>query len=105
MSEALHALFNPRGVAIVGASGDLTRFGGQTVRALNRSGFAGGIYPVNPKYDRIDERLCYSSIAEIPGDCDLAVIALPAAHVARAVRRRRSSPGRSRQCSRAAASA
>ena len=58
----------------------------QTVRALNRSGFAGGIYPVNPKYAHIDDRRCYASVAEIPGDCDLAVIALPAAHVARTVR-------------------
>ena len=41
-------LLSPRGIAIVGASGDITRFGGQTVRALNTSGFAGGIYPVNP---------------------------------------------------------
>jgi acetyltransferase len=86
VSDAFEALFNPRGVAIVGASGDLTRFGGQTVRALNRSGFAGGIYPVNPKYAHIDERPCYPSVAQIPGDCDLAVIALPAAHAARAVR-------------------
>jgi len=86
VSPGLQALFNPRAVAIVGASGDLTRFGGQTVRALNRSGFAGGIYPVNPKYGQIDDQPCYARIADVPGDCDLAVIALPAAHLPRAVR-------------------
>lgn len=86
MSDSFKRLFNPRGIAIVGASGDITRFGGQTVRALNKSGFAGGVYPVNPKYPHIDNRTCYATVAEIPGDCDLAVIALPAAHVPRIVR-------------------
>jgi acyl-CoA synthetase (NDP forming) len=75
-------LFNPRGIAVVGASGDISRFGGQTIRALNTFGFAGGIYPVNPKYAEIDGRKAYASIETIDGPCDVAVIALPAAHVA-----------------------
>ena len=75
-------LLSPRGIAIVGASGDITRFGGQTVRALNTSGYTGGVYPVNPKYGEIDGRRSYASVAAIDGPCDLAVIALPAAHVA-----------------------
>jgi acetyltransferase len=79
-------LFEPRGIAIVGASGDVTRFGGQTVRALKTSGYCGGVYPVNPKYSEIDGVRCYASVAQIDGACDLAVIALPAPHVARAVR-------------------
>ncbi|MGH8637678.1 MAG: acetate--CoA ligase family protein, partial [Burkholderiales bacterium] len=84
--RVLEGLFNPRGIAIVGASGDVTRFGGQTVRALNTSGYAGGVFPVNPKYTEIDGRRCYASIAQIDGPCDLAVIALPAAQVPGAVR-------------------
>ena len=79
-------LFDPRGIAIVGASGDITRFGGQTVRALNVSGYRGGVFPVNPKYPEIDGRRCYASVAQIEGECDLAVIALPAAHVPLAVK-------------------
>jgi len=74
-------LFNPRGIAVVGASGDLTRMAGQTVRALNQFKFAGGVYPVNPKYDEIAGRRCYSSVAEIQGPCDVAVVALPAEQV------------------------
>jgi acetate---CoA ligase (ADP-forming) len=75
-------LLSPRGIAIVGASGDITRFGGQTVRALNTSGYTGGVYPVNPKYGEIDGCRSYASVSAIDGPCDLAVIALPAAHVA-----------------------
>jgi len=78
-------LLSPRGIAIVGASGDITRFGGQTIRALNTSGYTGGVYPVNPKYDEIDGRRSYASVSAIDGLCDLAVIALPAAHVASVV--------------------
>jgi acyl-CoA synthetase (NDP forming) len=84
--HALSHLFEPRGVAIVGASSDLARIGGQPVRALNRFGFRGGIYPVNPKYAEIDGLRCYRSLAEIPGPCDLALIAVPAKATIEAVR-------------------
>lgn len=76
--HALSKLFEPRGVAIVGASADLTRIGGQPVRALHRFGFKGAVYPVNPKYTEIDGLRCYASVADIDGPCDLAVIAVPA---------------------------
>ncbi len=76
--HALSALFEPRGVAIIGASADLTRIGGQPVRALHRFGFKGGVYPVNPKYREIDGLSCHPSVANIAGSCDLALIAVPA---------------------------
>lgn len=78
-------LFNPRGIAIVGASADAGRPGGQTVRALQREGFCGGIYPVNPKYTEVAGYACHTALDRIEGDCDLAVIALPAAQVPGAI--------------------
>lgn len=78
-------LFNPRGIAIVGASADAGRPGGQTVRALQREGFAGGIYPVNPKYTEVAGYVCHAALDRITGDCDLAVIALPAIQVPGAI--------------------
>jgi len=74
-------LFNPRGIAVIGASADAARPGGQTVHALQREGFKGGVYPVNPKYPEIAGYACYPSLDRIAGDCDLAVIALPAGQV------------------------
>ena len=74
-------MFHPRGIAVVGASGDLTRTGGQAVHALNEYGYKGGVYPVNPKYPELAGRRCYPSLAAIDGICDLAVVALPAAQV------------------------
>ena len=76
---SLEKLFNPRGIAIAGASGDPTRPGGQTVRALNQYGYQGGIYPINPRYSELAGHKCYPSISAIDGACDLVVIALPAA--------------------------
>ncbi|MBI3703483.1 MAG: acetate--CoA ligase family protein [Rhizobiales bacterium] len=84
--HALSHLFEPRGIAIVGASADLTRIGGQPVRALNRFGFRGAVYPVNPKYREIDGLRCYASVADIGAPCDVALIAVPAQAASEAVR-------------------
>jgi acetyltransferase len=80
-SPGFARLFDPRGIAVVGASIDLSRPGGQTVDALARLGFRGGIYPVNPRYAAIAGHRCHPSVAAIDGPCDVAVIALPAARV------------------------
>src|SRR3954465_8466712 len=74
-------MFDPRAIAIVGANTDLTRPGRQTVHALDAHGYAGGVYPVNPKYAEIGGHKCYASLAEIPQPCDVAVITVPAAQV------------------------
>jgi len=84
--SAFDRLFNPRGIAVIGASADAARPGGQTVHALQREGFRGGVYPVNPKYPEIAGYACHPSLERIEGDCDLAVIALPAGQVPAAIR-------------------
>jgi acetate---CoA ligase (ADP-forming) len=82
----LAGLFQPQGIAIVGASRDLARGGGQPLKALLESGYAGAIYPINPKYDELAGLRCYKSVRDVDGRCDLAVIALPAAGAVAAVR-------------------
>jgi len=79
--STLEHLLNPRGIAVVGASEDSGRPGGQTISALVERGYVGGIYPVNPKYETLAGLRCYASIRDVPQPCDIAVIALPAAHV------------------------
>ncbi len=49
----LENFLSPRSVAVVGASQEAARIGGRLIRYLLRHGFAGDIYPVNPKYDHI----------------------------------------------------
>ena len=79
--NSFETLFNPRGIAIVGASTDRTRPGGQTVHALNDYGFSGGVFPVNARHAEVAGHRCYASLDEVGDGCDLAVIALPAAQV------------------------
>jgi acyl-CoA synthetase (NDP forming) len=77
----LTRFLNPRGVAIVGASNDLTRIGGQPIRLLTEYGYKGQVYPVNPKYAEINGLRCYPNVGAVPQPCDVALIALAAPHV------------------------
>jgi acyl-CoA synthetase (NDP forming) len=77
----LTRFLNPRGIAIVGASNDLTRIGGQPLRLLTGFGYQGRVYPVNPKYTEMHGLACYPSVSAVPTPCDVALIALAAQHV------------------------
>ncbi|MFK7740572.1 MAG: acetate--CoA ligase family protein [Planctomycetota bacterium] len=80
-SHALHRIFHPRGVAVIGASQDTTKRGYQAISSLQQASFAGGIYPVNPKGGEVRGLSVHRALAEIEGDCDLAFVATPAATV------------------------
>lgn len=77
----LDRLFAPRAVAVFGASEREQSVGGRVLRNLIEGGFAGPVFPVNPKHDSVFERRCYRSIQEIGEPIDLAIIATPAATV------------------------
>jgi acetyl coenzyme A synthetase (ADP forming)-like protein len=79
----LHKLFAPRGIAVIGASSKPGKVGYAIVRNLQSSGYAGEIYPINPKAEQILGYQCYDKVENIPPDktVDLAVIALPAAAI------------------------
>jgi acyl-CoA synthetase (NDP forming) len=82
----LQFLLNPKSIAILGASSDCTRINGRTLKYLLDKGYAGAVYPINPKYERIGPLKCYPSIDAVPEATDLAVIALPARLVVQALR-------------------
>lgn len=73
----LEQCFRPRSVAIVGASQRPQSVGAIVLRNIRSGGFQGAIYPVNPKYDRIDGMACYRNAAQLPDTPDLAVIVTP----------------------------
>ena len=68
----LEALLKPRSIAVVGASEKPT-IGRRLIASLDRIGFAGSIFPVNPNYPTVLGRRCYGSIAELPEAPDVAV--------------------------------
>ena len=82
--DAINRLLQPRSVAVVGASADPAKTAGRPVSYLVKHGFAGRIYPVNPKVERIGALQCYPDIASLPETPDVAIVLLGAerAHVA-----------------------
>lgn len=85
-SNSLSALFAPNSLALVGASDDVTRIGGRPLRYLREGGFAGAIYPVNPKRETVQGVKAYASVAALPETPDVAILAVPAAGTVQAVR-------------------
>jgi len=79
-------LFHPNGIAVIGASSDLTRISGQPIKALKNAGYPGSIYLINPKYKELHGLPCFPDVMSLPGPCDLAVVAVPAPAVAQAIR-------------------
>jgi len=76
----LEKFFNPRSVAIIGATPKEGKVGRVIIENFIKR-FKGEIYPVNPSYDEVLGLKCYRSVKDIPGDVDLAVIAIPAPSV------------------------
>ena len=86
MGNKLEPFFEPRSVAIIGASAVPGKPGHEVIRNIQENGYTGKIYPVNPKGGRIREIDVFSSIASLPKEIDVAVIILPAAATAQAMR-------------------
>lgn len=84
-ATALDALWAPRSVAIVGASADPTKTGGRPVAYLRKHGFAGEIWPINPRVETIEGLRCYASVADLPAPPDVAIVLLGADRAAAAV--------------------
>jgi acyl-CoA synthetase (NDP forming) len=74
----LRVFFEPKSVALVGASRTPGKMGNNILRNLLKLGYTGRIFPVNPGADLIEGLRCYPSVAAIPEFVELAVIALPA---------------------------
>lgn len=82
----LSPLLRPHSIAMIGASSDPQRSNGRTLRYLIEGGFAGPVWPVNPKRSEVQGLRAYSRIGEVPGPVDTAIVAVPAAQVAQALR-------------------
>lgn len=74
----LDSFFNPRGVAVIGASNNPHKLGHGIVRNLVEYRYKGLIYPVNPKANEVLGHVCWPSVREVPDPVDLAVVIVPA---------------------------
>ncbi|MGD9676365.1 MAG: acetate--CoA ligase family protein, partial [Candidatus Bipolaricaulia bacterium] len=71
----------PRGVAVIGASTNPAKIGFRVIENMVKGGYAGEIYPINPKGGEILGRTVYASLESVPGPVDVAVLCVPADHV------------------------
>jgi acetate---CoA ligase (ADP-forming) len=84
--DSISRLLKPRSVAVIGASADPAKTAGRPIAYLKKLGFAGDIFPVNPKVDQIDGLRCYSDIATLPSVPDVGIVLLGAERAHLAVR-------------------
>jgi acetate---CoA ligase (ADP-forming) len=71
-------LFDPKSVAIIGASADLAKASGLPLRNIVNSKFTGKIYPVNPRAKEISGLTCYPTVTDLPEPPDVAIFMIDA---------------------------
>ncbi len=76
-ASAAGTMLEARSVALVGASARPGSFGQRMTQEVTRSPARPDVYLVNPRYQRIGERRCYPSLAELPGPVDLVLLGVP----------------------------
>src|SRR5687767_10778654 len=77
----LGQLLEPRSIAVVGATDRPSAYGDIILRNLERIGFDGPIWGVNPKRDEIRGIPCFASLADLPEPADAVAVAVPAPNV------------------------
>ncbi len=81
MHSKLKKFFEAKSIAIIGASKNPSKVGGVILNNMIKNGYAGKIFPVNPKYKEIEGIKCYPSVLKIKEKVDSAVIAIPSKFV------------------------
>ncbi|HVZ09784.1 acetate--CoA ligase family protein [Rhodopila sp.] len=84
--DALHALFHPRAVAVIGASDDTTKHGYIVLTNIRATGFTGGVYGISRRLTEIEGIPCLPDIGSAPEPIDAAFLAIPADAAVQAVR-------------------
>jgi acetyl coenzyme A synthetase (ADP forming)-like protein len=81
----MNRIMRPDSVAVIGASAEDGKIGNSVMKNLINGGYGGRIYPIHPKLPEILGLKAYKSVAEVPGEIDVAVFAIPAKLVAGAL--------------------
>src|ERR1035437_595343 len=76
-AKPLKYIFEPRSVAVIGASAAIGKVGNAIFSNILQSNFQGVVYPVNPKYNNIMSVRAYKDVMSIPDAVDMAVICIP----------------------------
>ena len=77
----LDKIMKPKSIAVIGASTKEHTIGSDIMKRLQEYKFKGNIYPINPKGGIIEGLQAYTSVLEVPGEIDLAIIVVNAKFV------------------------
>jgi len=72
----LEAALDPKSIAIIGASENPNKVGGRPVHYLDKFGFKGKIFPINPSRTEVQGYKCYHSLADLPEAPDMVIVAV-----------------------------
>lgn len=72
----LRAALDPRSVAIIGASENYNKVGGRPVHYLDKFGFKGKIFPINPTRPEVQGHKCYPGLADLPEAPEMVIVAV-----------------------------
>jgi acyl-CoA synthetase (NDP forming) len=72
----LKAALDPRSIAIIGASENPNKVGGRPVHYLDKFGFKGRIFPINPSRSEVQGHRCYKSLADLPEAPEMVIVAV-----------------------------
>ena len=81
-SDSFERIFNPRTIALVGASEDPRKMGGWCMSSFIHGGYPGKVFPINPRSREIRGIKTYASLSEVPEKIDLAIVVVPSYAVA-----------------------
>lgn len=82
---SLQPFFEPRGIAVIGASEGDERAGSRALDILLKFDYPGQVYPISRSKEALRGLKCYSTVADVPDPVDLAVICVNTQHVPRAL--------------------
>ena len=85
--KGVEFFFNPRSVAIVGASNNPAKLSNIIIKSIDEAGFSGRVYPVNPAHTEVLGRRCHPHLGAIKDRIDVAIFAIPARRVVEELKR------------------
>ncbi|NVM17172.1 MAG: acetate--CoA ligase family protein [Candidatus Lokiarchaeota archaeon] len=69
--------FNPKSIAVVGASGTPGKVGFNVLKNVIESNYSGKLYPINPKANEILGKKAFKSVLDVPEDIEVAIFVIP----------------------------
>lgn len=84
--KSLKYIFEPKSVAVIGASATTGTVGNAIVSNILQSNFQGAVYPVNPKYSNVMSVKAYKDVISIPDTVDMAIICIPSLAVVNVIK-------------------